>query len=426
MKRSISLLSESMSSFAFFSKLLFYSIFVYPAAVHADWIDPDTPASARTTRSLVIDENNNSLQYTISGTISGTAASLPLTLVDTSREGKLFQLVMSDEFDIPGRSFADGHDPKWTALEKNDYTNDALHYYSAKNIRTNTVGELEIVSEAADTEVIGFDDRTLEDTRITKHFRSGMLQSWNKFCFTGGIIETEVQLPGYADIGGLWPAFWLLGNLARHTYVGSATHVWPFSAHECNAFTQHSQLINGCNRRSHYGFEEEFGRGAPEIDIFEVQPGPMKRNTGHYLKSFVGQPFLSASFQFAPGRQSRPGEGWWPGPGQWYDGVNYGKDTCLNIVFYGVYNSFFSDVSPAQAYWSDALSYNRQLHESHFNTKHVYRMEWGLPKEPHQGGNETDTDRNGFDSGYLNWFLDGELVLSFNGTSLRAAGLGKC
>ena len=383
--------------------------------VCADWIDPDTPESARTTLSLVLDENKHSLHYTV----PGTNTTLPLTYVDKSRKGKIFQLVMSDEFNIPGRSFDDGKDPKWTALDKNDYTNDALHYYSPANVHTNEEGELEIIAEAANTEVVGFDDLKRKKTHVTKHFKSGMLQGWNKFCFTGGIIEAEVNLPGYADIGGLWPSFWLLGNFARHTYVGSSSHLWPFSSHTCNAFTRHSQLISGCNRRPHYGFEEQFGRGAPEIDIFEVQPGPVKKNMGQYLRSFVGQPFLSASYQFAPGKPSRPGDGWWPGPGQWYDGAATGNDTCLNIVFYGTYNSFLSDTSPAQAYWSDALSYNHQLNEQHFSKPHVYRLEWGLPNDA--GGNNT----NGLDSGYLNWFIDGELVLSFNGTTLREAGLGK-
>ena len=49
------------------------------------------------------------------------------------------------------------------------------------------------------------------------------------------------------------------------------------------------------------GMEPFLGRGAPEIDIFEVQPGNIKANTGVFLKSPVGQPFMSASFQVAPG-----------------------------------------------------------------------------------------------------------------------------
>jgi beta-glucanase (GH16 family) len=29
-----------------------------------------------------------------------------------------------------------------------------------------------------------------------------MIQSWNKFCFTGGILEMAIELPGHAYSGG--------------------------------------------------------------------------------------------------------------------------------------------------------------------------------------------------------------------------------
>ena len=86
---------------------------------------------------------------------------------------------------------------------------------------------------------------------MKRHFKSGMLQSWNKFCFTGGIIEVDVQFPGTIfcpcivviskavgyfqylhilsgrhDVGGLWPAVWMLGNLGRATYEASTNLLW--------------------------------------------------------------------------------------------------------------------------------------------------------------------------------------------------------
>jgi len=154
------------------------------------------------------------------------------------------------------------------------------------------------------------------------------------------------------------------------------------------------------------------GRGAPEIDIFEVQPGNIKANTGVFLKTWVGQPFMSSSFQVAPGRPAnRPGNGEWPGPGQWYEGLLGGRDAAPNIQFYGDYNHFLSDINPIREdYWSDAVSYNRQLTEEHFNSSHIYRLEWDVP---------TDTK-----DGYLHWFLDGELVFALNGTGIKNAGLG--
>lgn len=33
------------------------------------------------------------------------------------------------------RTFGDGHDPRWTAMHKNDYTNQALQFYSRDMVR---------------------------------------------------------------------------------------------------------------------------------------------------------------------------------------------------------------------------------------------------------------------------------------------------
>ena len=415
-----------------------------------DWIDPDTPEEAFTTTALTVhpppkptsaptilynddyyfrDEDlplplRNSTNKgrpkrlkptpppTVPPTAAPTSPSAAPSAAHTASPGG-YHLVFSDEFNTPGRSFGDGTDPRWTALNKNDYTNNALHYYSPKNAYTNDEGELVIETEAADTEVIGYDDVKRQKTHVTKHFRSAMLQTWNKFCFTGGIIETEVVLPGRHDIGGLWPAFWLLGNLARHTYVGSSEHIWPWSEINCTKKSAASQRLSGCHKVAHYGMKVGVGRGAPEMDIFEVQPGNVGPNTGPFREMPVGQPFMSSSFQIAPGRAiNRPGNGYWPGPGQWYQGLIGGKNSTLNIQFYGSYNHFRGDYDPATSdYWSDALSYNQQLNRDHFEKRHIYRLEWEVPTE----------DRYG----HLHWFLDGELVLAINGKSLADAGLGE-
>ncbi|KAI2489279.1 Beta-glucan synthesis-associated protein (SKN1) [Fragilaria crotonensis] len=386
----------------------------------ADWIDPDTPLDALSTDSYVPRIRNDPKPSATRAPVNITAnwteypsaspSSTPTAIPTVTT--KTFQLVFSDEFNTPGRTFEDGSDPRWTALDKNDYTNDALHYYSPQNAVTNADGELVITTEAADTSVIGYDDVKRQNTHTTKHFRSAMLQSWNKFCFTGGIVEAEAILPGRHDVGGLWPAFWMLGNLARHTYVASSEHVWPWSSTTCTTKSRTAQLISGCANIAHYGMEKRLGRGAPEIDIFEVQPGPTRANEGPFLQSSVGQPFMSASYQVAPGRPAnRPGDGNWPGPGQWYEGLKGGANSSLNINFYGNYNSFKGEFDPArQDYWSDAISFNRQLDADYFAKPHVYRLEWDLPS------NETD--------GYLRWYLDGELVLSINGTGVVKADLG--
>ncbi len=69
----------------------------------AGWIDPDT-----------VTENYKLRSYT---------------------DGVEYDLIMSDEFEREGRSFSDGHDPMWTALDKSDDDQTAqgkksLQYYN--------------------------------------------------------------------------------------------------------------------------------------------------------------------------------------------------------------------------------------------------------------------------------------------------------
>jgi len=414
---------------------------------HAGWIDPDTPEEARTVSPLKMvpnlppkkhhkgddDDDDDKKKHhrrrtptqsptgwpTYQPTDFPTPAPTTTTPAPTSTE-RVYDLVFSDEFNAPHRTFQDGNDPRWTALEKNDYTNDAQHYYSPNNAFTDTEGNLVIKTEAADTTIVGFNDVKFKKERVKKHFKSAMLQSWNKFCFTGGVMEAEIALPGRHDIGGLWPAFWMLGNLARHTYVGSSEHIWPWSSSVCTEKSKSAQLISACDRVQHYGLHKGVGRGAPEVDVFEVQAGSIKAGKGSFIQMPVGQPFMSSSYQVAPGRLPRPGEGWWPGPGQWYNNLTGGMNTSLNIAFYGTYNHFADDTDPAsQDYWGDAISYNRQMDESHFGQFHKYRIEWELPdKKGTKENNYTET------FGYLRWFLDDEFVLEVKGEGLNSSGTG--
>lgn len=51
-----------------------------------------------------------------------------------------------------------------------------------------------------------FNEKTKKFYADKKHVQSSMLQGWNKFCITGGIIEFSAKLPGDPYAGGLWPA----------------------------------------------------------------------------------------------------------------------------------------------------------------------------------------------------------------------------
>ena len=175
------------------------------STTNASWVDPDTPAAS---------------------------------LAAVSHKGELYRLVFSDEFEQSGRTFHDGHDPRWTALNKDDDTNNPLHYYSHDSIQT-THGVLNLTTD--------FDPKHFDHNNITKFFRSGMLQGWNKFCFTGGVVEISTRLPGNPKVGGLWPAgtmYYMFltcvtrtvlcgslddGELGSGEYVNSSHKMWPFS-----------------------------------------------------------------------------------------------------------------------------------------------------------------------------------------------------
>ena len=157
--------------------------------------------------------------------------------------------------------------------------------------------------------------------------------------------QVRAKLPGEAFVGGLWPAIWLLGNLARATYVGSSNWIWPWSFDSCDRHLQPKQvggrglhalcsrcrvlavcfrctsrdrtskrrsrarsrplfyrrgqlrcrvgqLISACAPHPHYDFASFTGRGAPEIDILEAMPGKQA-----LPPSKTGRPYFSTSLQ---------------------------------------------------------------------------------------------------------------------------------
>ena len=187
---------------------------------------------------------------------------------------------MSDEFNVDKRTFKDGHDSVWTALDKSD--DDAssagggsLQFYNSSSVTTDK-GFLEIHTKLGTNEWNHYDKVKKKWKHVKTNFTSGMIQSWNKFCFTGGIIEVDVIFPGTASIGGLWPAIWMLGNLGRATYESSTNNIWPWSFDTCDRDLQPGQKISACNTENHFGMKAHQGRGATEIDIVEVMYGVVK------------------------------------------------------------------------------------------------------------------------------------------------------
>lgn len=361
-------------------------------SVNGGWIDPDTPEDKRTIKSLV--------------------------------DGTDYDLVMSDEFNVQGRSFKDGDDPTWTALDKSDDDSSAagggsLQFYNSSMVTTNKDGYLEIKSILSDTEWRRLDPIKHEYEDVTKHFKSGMVQSWNKFCFTGGIMEVDVIFPGDAYIGGLWPAVWLLGNLGRATYEGSTNNIWPWSYDTCDRKKQQAQSISACNAQNHFGMNSFQGRGATEIDLIEVMTG---KDEGPLPSTVPGvsYPYADFTLQVAPGiKENRPESGFQPVreasftksgfteflAQSWYEGLEINGNTTLNPYFYGTYLGETKPQEPVhrnkkQVFQADAVGAMHQLTPPNFKTMHTFRIEW----QPGPGGR-------------LDWYAKDHRVNSTHSTS---------
>ncbi|KAF5387660.1 hypothetical protein D9615_000597 [Tricholomella constricta] len=237
---------------------------------------------------------------------------------DSRRDGSRWQLVFSDEFNTDGRSFYPGDDPYWEAAD--------LHYWVS--LFCDPGQDFQWYDPAAVTTEDGALVITFSEMQTHGlNYQGGLISSWNKFCFTGGMIETSVQLPGANNIVGMWPAIWTLGNLGRAGYgatlEGMALLKWPYTYDACDVGTAPNQTLNGepyaatidgdpsygdalsylpgqrlsrctcADDTSHPGPKHTdgtfVGRAAPEIDVFEAQV------TGKPLRGQVSQ-----SAQFAP------------------------------------------------------------------------------------------------------------------------------
>ena len=346
----------------------FYLLVVGLTNINGGWIDPDT-------------STKESIRH-----------------VNSFVDGRKYSLAFSDEFNVEGRTFHDGQDPRWTSIHKDDYTNFALQYYNQDLVHTSS-GYLNISTVIKD---ISFhvESETKKGT-MTKNYQSGMIQGWNKFCFTGGIVEISAKLPGQYDIGGFWPAMWLLGNLARATYVGSSNNVWPWSYDTCRYDLIKEQAVSSCNVVNHYGLHPNQGRGAPEIDILEAMPG--KENL---INTPINKPYFSTSLQVAPGYPDfRPNVAEVPPKDLWYShDIEYaeGNETSLNIFFYGMH---LAGQTPDMSYLADAISANTNLYETHFEDFHKYRLEW-IPGP----------------DGYIKWYLDDNFLYSISANALNLTG----
>ncbi|KAI0659067.1 beta-glucan synthesis-associated [Cubamyces menziesii] len=232
----------------------------------------------------------------------------------TGFDGQEYELVFSDEFNTDGRTFYPGDDPFWEAADLWYGSTADLEWYDPKQVYTQG-GALQIVmDQVADP-----------STNHNLSYVSGMLQSWNKFCFTSGYIEVSMTLPGpNSDTQGYWPGAWTMGNLGRPGYRATTDGTWPYSYDSCDVGTfpnqtepdglgpaaaLHSdasrdkynfelswlpgQRLSACTcpNEDHPGPSNSVGRGVPEIDILEAEKNKAEGGVGQVV---------SQSAQFAP------------------------------------------------------------------------------------------------------------------------------
>ncbi|KAK2459278.1 hypothetical protein APHAL10511_008699 [Amanita phalloides] len=245
----------------------------------------------------------------------------------TGYDGQQYELVFSDEFEQPGRTFYPGDDPFWEAVDIWYGSTADLEWYDPVQVTTRG-GALVITMDSTATTQAGMTpNSTAPFTTADNHnltYRSGMLQSWNKFCFTTGYLEVAVTFPGpNENTQGYWPGAWTMGNLGRPGYLATTGGMWPYTYDSCDVGTFPNQTYSdgsgpaaalhsdasrakynfdlswlpgqrasacSCPGSDHPGPSPSHGRGAPEIDVFEVE-----KDKGNPTGQVASQ-----SAQFAP------------------------------------------------------------------------------------------------------------------------------
>lgn len=200
----------------------------------------------------------------------------------------------SDEFNTDGRTFYDGDDPYFQAMDIWYGVTEDLEWYDPDAVTTAN-GTLNLRFDA-------FQNHNL-------NYRSGMVQSWNKMCFKGGRLEASISLPGSGEVEGFWPGFWAMGNLGRPGFAATTDGLWPYSYWDkCDAgITANQSSTDGinylpgmrypactCSGQDHPSPGNS--RSAPEIDAIEATvafmgPGATSGATGMASQSFQAAPF---------------------------------------------------------------------------------------------------------------------------------------
>ncbi|KAG2452496.1 hypothetical protein HYH02_002735 [Chlamydomonas schloesseri] len=305
-------------------------------------------------------------------------------------------LIFSDEFNSKWRDFGPGKDAKWQALDLM-YVNADQAMFRREAV---TVKNGRAVLTASKKKSKGPYSAPWGDQEAEADYVSGMLQGWNKFCFTGGYLESRLKLPGDDVHGGFWPAIFTLGNLGRAGYLRSTDGMWPFSYDTCDRnaigkvpWSDHAgQRINACNSTK--------GRGASEIDLLEV--GVWHDNMPELSTSLAIAPVMPAGLHWLdveggvyyptysdPTLGSRPNG--WAGSNTYTTTKLLPNGSVVEVLM----------PRPGTRI-ADSMSATHMLNETHFTDFYVYGFDW-KPRE------------------YVRWYINGKLIYEINQKGLRAA-----
>ncbi|KII90889.1 glycoside hydrolase family 16 protein [Plicaturopsis crispa FD-325 SS-3] len=308
--------------------------------------------------------------------------------IQSKHDGADLQLVFSDEFNTDGRTFYPGDDPYWEAVDLHYWSTGNYEWYDPAAITTSN-GSLKITLEKKETHNL--------------HYQGGMMSTWNKFCFTGGYVETSVVLPGVNNIVGLWPAVWTMGNLGRAGYGASLDGMWPYTYDACDVGTVKNQTkdglpaaatVNGdagyggvlsylpgqrlsrctCPGEDHPGPKHSdgtyVGRSAPEIDMFEAQ-----------ISGGSGQ--VSQSGQWAPFNAG-------------YTWFNTSDNEVIADPSISVQNTYIGGIY--QQATSVVTNTDQECYEGNGGCFSVYGVEY----------------KPGFDNAYISWVANNKISWTLN------------
>ncbi|EIW82295.1 glycoside hydrolase family 16 protein [Coniophora puteana RWD-64-598 SS2] len=306
--------------------------------------------------------------------------------------GPDMELVFSDEFNTPGRTFWPGDDPYWEAVDLHYWATNNLEWYSPYAVSTKD-GYLEITLSKKETHDLDYQGGE------------------NKFCFTGGYVEASVSLPGANNIVGLWPAVWAMGNLGRAGYGASLDGLWPYTYDACDVGTLQNQTQNGqpeaatvggdkshdgalsflpgqrlsrctCEGESHPGPVHSdgsyVGRAAPEIDMFEAQ-----------VRISQGSGQVSQSSQWAPFNAG-------------YDWFNTSSNLKIPNKGVSVLNTYTGGIYQQAA--SVVTQTDQDCYELETGCFSVYGFEY----------------KPGFDDAYISWIANNQLAYTVEAAGFAA------